>query len=121
MKMYNFLVSHLLTQIDTDTPNFAVIVIRPVTEVAPVGYLRLELDGKAGFIHSLYVAPAYQGHGAGRMLCEHAIELCRSYQYETVGLSVRNENVPALALYKSLGFIRYCAHTDEYTQFIKPL
>jgi ribosomal protein S18 acetylase RimI-like enzyme len=119
--MTNFIVSHLLTQIDCDTPNFAIVVIRPVSHIAPVGYLRLELDGKAGFIHSLYVAPDFQQQGAATMLCQHAIDLCKELKYESVGLGVKNGNEPALALYKKLGFVRYIAYSEEYTQYIKTL
>ncbi|WP_101948450.1 ribosomal protein S18-alanine N-acetyltransferase [Mycobacterium sp. 3519A] len=53
-------------------------------------------------IHTIGVDPAYQGHGIGRRMMTELLE----YASEgTVFLEVRTDNLPAIALYESLGFV----------------
>lgn len=54
---------------------------------------------------SFMVDPAHQGKGAGRALCEHALEWARREGYRAMQFNaVAESNTLAVALYRSLGF-----------------
>ena len=54
---------------------------------------------------SFMVDPAHQGKGAGRALCEYALEWARSEGYRAMQFNaVAESNTRAIALYRSLGF-----------------
>jgi len=54
---------------------------------------------------SFMVDPSRQGKGAGRALCEHALEWARSEGYRAMQFNaVAESNTQAVALYRSLGF-----------------
>ena len=52
-------------------------------------------------IHTIGVDPDFQGHGIGRRLVAEMLEFASG---GTVFLEVRTDNVPAIALYRSVGF-----------------
>jgi ribosomal-protein-alanine N-acetyltransferase len=52
-------------------------------------------------IHTIGVDPAYQGHGVGRRLLDELLNVAAG---GAVHLEVRTDNVPAIALYRSVGF-----------------
>ncbi|TEU13072.1 MAG: GNAT family N-acetyltransferase [Anaerolineales bacterium] len=56
------------------------------------------------FISNVAVERAYQGQGIARELMQAAIGLARGRGGESVTLQVRADNVPALKLYRDLGF-----------------
>ena len=60
----------------------------------------------AGECHVLNVCihPRWQGHGLGRKLLRHLLELGRRHHADTAFLEVRSSNAPAIALYLSEGF-----------------
>lgn len=53
-------------------------------------------------IHTIGVDPAYQGQGIGRRLVSELLELASG---SVIYLEVRTDNTPAIALYKSFGFV----------------
>ena len=54
---------------------------------------------------SFMVDPAHQGQGVGRALCEHTLEWARGEGYRAIQFNaVAESNVPAVELYRSLGF-----------------
>jgi len=53
-------------------------------------------------VHTIGVDPAYQGRGIGRRLLN---ELLRFADGGAVYLEVRTDNEPAIALYRSVGFV----------------
>ena len=53
-------------------------------------------------IHTIGVDPAYQGRGVGRRLLTDLLEHAAG---GTVFLEVRTDNVPAISLYESFGFV----------------
>jgi ribosomal-protein-alanine N-acetyltransferase len=53
-------------------------------------------------IHTIGVDPAYQGQGIGRRMMTELLDYASD---GTVFLEVRTDNVPAIALYESLGFV----------------
>ncbi|MBU3685069.1 MAG: ribosomal-protein-alanine N-acetyltransferase [Mycobacterium sp.] len=54
-------------------------------------------------IHTVGVDPAYQGRGIGRRMMAALLDLAG--QDGVVFLEVRTDNEPAIALYRSLGFV----------------
>lgn len=56
-------------------------------------------------IFGVYVVPDFRGRGVGRMLLEKALDLIRKNgEVVKVRLTVNTKQIPALTLYKSLGF-----------------
>ena len=53
-------------------------------------------------IHTIGVDPVYQGQGIGRRLVSQILELASG---SAVFLEVRTDNVPAISLYESFGFV----------------
>ena len=53
-------------------------------------------------VHTIGVDPAYQGQGIGRRLLAELLEFAAG---GVVHLEVRTDNAPAIALYRSLGFV----------------
>ncbi len=61
---------------------------------------------KTAIIHVLAVGSAYRGTGIARTLLEHAIEEARAAGMQTARISVAMNNLPAMRLYESCGFVR---------------
>jgi len=59
-----------------------------------------------GMLWGMYVRPAYRGAGIGRVLVETIIAHARE-RVELLQLFVISDNVAALRLYASLGFVQY--------------
>jgi GNAT superfamily N-acetyltransferase len=56
------------------------------------------------YIHDIVVLAEYRGKGIGRALMEKLVESAQERDFCKVTLEVRDDNVAAQALYKSLGF-----------------
>lgn len=57
------------------------------------------------FVIELFTDPAYRGRGIARDLITRSIAACASAGCRQIGLRVDSDNTPALALYRSLGFV----------------
>jgi len=57
-----------------------------------------------------FVAPYARGHGLARMMTLRVEEAARSLGYHLLNLDVRETQEPAIALYESLGYIRWGIH-----------
>jgi ribosomal protein S18 acetylase RimI-like enzyme len=55
-------------------------------------------------ISNVAVASAYRGRGIAQALMDAAIELVREWQGLAISLQVRSDNLPALHIYRKLGF-----------------
>jgi ribosomal protein S18 acetylase RimI-like enzyme len=55
-------------------------------------------------IHDVIVLEEFRGHGVGRKLMEKCIDIARERDYCKITLEVRDDNLSAMKLYKSLGF-----------------
>ncbi|RLE95310.1 MAG: ribosomal-protein-alanine N-acetyltransferase [Thermoprotei archaeon] len=82
-----------------------------------VGYIIVLIRwGNLGHILSLAIDPKYRGRGLGRLLLKEAIErIKREKEIKVFRLEVRASNVPAIRLYRSLGF-RYSFFRPNYYQ-----
>jgi ribosomal protein S18 acetylase RimI-like enzyme len=57
------------------------------------------------YVVGFYVRPAWQGQGLGRRLLEAVARECRTLGAEGLVLTVAPDNLRALGLYKSFGFV----------------
>ena len=57
-----------------------------------------------------FIAPYARGHGLARLLTQRVEDGARALGYQVLNLDVRETQEPAIALYESLGFIRWGAH-----------
>ncbi len=57
-----------------------------------------------------FVAPYARGHGLARLLTERVEECARAFGYQVLNLDVRETQEAAIALYESLGYIRWGVH-----------
>ena len=73
---------------------------------APAGCVGLhEWEAGIAEMKRLYVAPAFRGHGLGRVLTDAALAEARALGYGSVRLdTIPSLMQPAIALYRELGF-----------------
>jgi ribosomal-protein-alanine N-acetyltransferase len=67
-----------------------------------IGYAGLARSGEDAEVHTLAVDPVYQGRGIGRTLLRALLDHATG---ANVFLEVRTDNEPAIALYRSEGFM----------------
>lgn len=72
----------------------------------PIGYSIVMHGVDEHHLLNLTVERASQRHGLGRQLLQAVIEAARSAGVGEIWLEVRAGNAPALALYRSAGFVR---------------
>jgi ribosomal protein S18 acetylase RimI-like enzyme/RimJ/RimL family protein N-acetyltransferase len=72
-----------------------------------VGQLEMRLieqEPHLGYVSLICVLPGFRGKGLGRLLHEHAAEVCRRRDKRLMRLSVTLTNVPAIMFYRKLGW-----------------
>jgi RimJ/RimL family protein N-acetyltransferase len=63
---------------------------------------------KSAFIGNVIIAKAYRGKGLGKKIISYMLKKAsEQYQLKEVKISVFSENIPALLLYSSFGFVPY--------------
>jgi ribosomal protein S18 acetylase RimI-like enzyme len=75
---------------------------------------RLSKIRHAGHITSVFVHPEHRRRGIARMLVERLLVQAGSAGLESVRLEVVADNLAAIALYQSLGFVRYGLEPAAY-------
>ena len=73
-----------------------------------VGFVALkQLDPRHGEVKSMRAAPAARGTGVGRALLDHVVAVARDRGYDRLSLETGTAalHAPAVALYRSAGFI----------------
>lgn len=58
----------------------------------------------------LYIAPEWRKRGAGRLLCDRLLDEARSAGYRRMLLDTGDWLIPALTLYRGLGFVEVPAY-----------
>lgn len=69
-----------------------------------VAFYANEPSARQAYITLVLVAPEARGSGLGAALVRGALEICRARGFGTCRLEVREDNAPALATYRRLGF-----------------
>jgi mycothiol synthase len=114
-------VRHAWTAPDFDPALFSVVET-DAKEV--IGYVdttvHLRKEKRIGRIHSLAIAPTYQGRGLGRWLLARSVQALRSVGTDAVELTVETDNpTAAMGLYASLGF-RPVREWHRYVKHLEP-
>lgn len=78
-----------------------------------IGYAGMWIILDEGHITTIAVHPEYRGIGAGNLLIESLIELCKIEHVNSMTLEVRKSNIPAQNLYKKYGFLE-CGVRKSY-------
>jgi len=69
-----------------------------------------EAQAFAAHLQHSFIAPYARGHGLARMMTLRVEEAARMLGYHLLNLDVRETQEPAIALYESLGYIRWGVH-----------
>ena len=69
-----------------------------------------EAQAFAARLEHSYIAPYARGHGLARMMTQRVEEAARGFGYHLLNLDVRETQEAAIALYESLGYIRWGIH-----------
>lgn len=77
-----------------------------IVGIAAFGAFTGRKDAHKGWLRAMYVRPAYRRSGASRLLVQAVIDAARPL-VELLQLSVVSENLPAIRLYQSFGFVQY--------------
>jgi len=62
--------------------------------------------GEIGGIQNVFVSESFRGQGIGRTMMSRALEICARSLFKHVFLSVHPTNMPAINLYRKVGFER---------------
>ena len=84
-------------------PRGAMLIAEAAGAPVGIGAMRALPDGSAE-MKRMYLRPAARGTGAGRALALAIIEAARAAGYPRLRLDTQASFVPAVALYRSLGF-----------------
>ena len=88
-----------------DLPRGYRVLLLALEDGAPAGCVAVrELDSRTAEMKRLYVRPACQGRGVGRLLVESALAAARAAGYERMVLDTLPKMRAALSLYRSLDF-----------------
>ncbi len=79
-----------------------------------------EGQGRQGEIVEIAVDPAWQGHGLGKRLLQHAEEYARQRGCQQLFLWVGRENARAIRLYQKLGY-EEVGRYERWLKMAKPL
>jgi [ribosomal protein S18]-alanine N-acetyltransferase len=79
-----------------------------------IGYGGIWLILDEGHITNIAIHPEYRGIGAGDMIVEALIELCKLEGIASITLEVRKSNTVAQRLYKKHGFIEEGVRKNYY-------
>lgn len=96
--------------------NPAAYFVTAVEGGAVLGYGGMHTVLGESYIDNIAVFPEYRGRGVGRAVTQALIEKAREADGVFITLEVRASNVPAIALYTSLGFEKAGVRKRFYTE-----
>lgn len=79
-----------------------------------VGYMGIWIIFEQAQLTNLAVNKSFQGKGYGKKMLNEGISICQDAGCEIMTLEVRQSNVVAKSLYKSLGFEKVSVKKDYY-------
>lgn len=91
-------------------PNGLVLVARAAEGDAIGAVAYRSIGPGACEMKRLYITPLWRGHGIGRLLCLRLLDEARTAGYRRMLLDTGDWLVPALALYRALGFTEVPAY-----------
>lgn len=100
-------------QKEIENNKFARYIIAKKGEVV-IGYAGMWLILDEGHITNIAVHPEYRGIGAGKLLLEALIEICKIELVNSITLEVRKSNIVAQSLYKKYGFVEEGIRKEYY-------
>ncbi len=115
----SFLTPWTIDSIEKELENKLARYVVAIKDDLVIGYGGIWLILDEGHITNIAVHPEYRGVGAGDMIVEALIELCKLEGIASMTLEVRKSNIVAQSLYKKHGFIEegirrnYYADTHE--------
>ncbi len=84
------------------------------TEGLIVGFAIMIMQAGESHILNVCIAPNKQGQGLGRRMMAHLIDVAKRAPIDIMFLEVRKSNLPAITLYRSLGFNEIGIRKDYY-------
>jgi putative acetyltransferase len=69
-----------------------------------------KIDNDIAELKRMFIKPAYQKQGTGKILLEKALELAANLNYKFIRLDTLNYMTPAISLYKNHGFYEIPAY-----------
>jgi len=106
---------HLLRTFERPHQQFYLATYGPAGSAEPMGILRVEEEPAELGVYGFFVRPQYRGRGHGRQILEETIAAIRDDSQKPLMLEVETQNLNALNLYLSLGFV--IERTYEYYGF----
>ncbi|MBI6873188.1 ribosomal protein S18-alanine N-acetyltransferase [Clostridium aciditolerans] len=100
-------------QKEIENNKFARYIVAKKGEVV-IGYAGMWLILDEGHITNIAVHPEYRGIGAGKLLLEALIEICKIESINSITLEVRKSNIVAQSLYKKYGFVEEGIRKEYY-------
>ena len=91
-------------------------VASAVAEDEVLGYGGMHTVLGESYVDNIAVFPEFRGHGVGRTLMAALIEKARENGGVFITLEVRASNLPAIAMYRSLGFTEAGVRRNFYTE-----
>lgn len=100
----------ILRELDNKFARYVVAVKDKVV----IGYGGIWIIVDEGHITNIAVHPEYRGIGAGDIIVDALIEICKLEGVDAVTLEVRRSNIPARRLYEKHGFIAEAIRKGYY-------
>ncbi|MBT3207118.1 MAG: GNAT family N-acetyltransferase [Bacteroidetes bacterium] len=88
------------------------LVIEDIRNSKVIGTSWMTFDGRRLHLHHFGIDPKHQRHGYGKALTEASLSFAKEKGIQ-IKLEVHKENLPAIELYKSMGF-QYLGDYDVY-------
>ena len=90
---------------EDSTPAGSIIVdMRQPDEYGKIDWPSQAAAEKVMVIHLVIVRPGMAGKGIGSSLVNYALEIAKQHSCEAVRLDTGSQNIPAVSLYRKLGF-----------------